>query len=471
MIEQTASGDFLGINGEHAVVVRIMSASPTAKSSATRLDWKNLLCDQRWSNDSEDDGLTTADGVRTQFESDYDRIVFSQPFRRLARKTQVHPMAVNDHVHNRLTHSIEVVSVGRSFGRRITNLLKENSELPEGRQENDLVWILMASCAAHDIGNPPFGHAGEEAIRDWAASHQDIVFTDSLDENLKRDVLIFEGNAQGFRVACRNDNDLAGHLRLTYATLGAMVKYPWGSEDARATNRKKYNHFTTEKDIFEAVFKKLGLDMNGKYVRHPLSFLSEAADDICYRVLDLEDAVELNLVTSKQVRDVFSKFLNGEDKDKQQPLSKLRGSVIQKLINESWSIFKDQFENIMTGQREKALKSDLPDYIRTALESVDSIYTEVFSEQFKVVTELGAYKSLGRILKALCIATRGIEKAPDWDELAFVSKRSLDLAWGKDYVQKHWEKSYRWWLHQVLDYVAGMTDNYAMQISRGIEGT
>ena len=196
MIEQTPSNSIASTNDKPSVVVSPPTEPPAVNGGAPRLDWGKLLCDWRWPYESALAGPPEDIAGRSQFESDYDRVVFSQPFRRLARKTQVHPMALNDHVHNRLTHSIEVASVGRSFGRRIAKFLNKKGESLNTRNENDLVWILMASCAAHDIGSPPFGHAGEEAIRNWAAAHEEIVFSDQVvvDASLKQDVLLFEGN-------------------------------------------------------------------------------------------------------------------------------------------------------------------------------------------------------------------------------------------------------------------------------------
>jgi dGTPase len=382
-------------------------------------------------------------------------------------------MAVNDHVHNRLTHSIEVASVGRSFGRRLANWLDEQKLMPVGRDGNDLVWILMASCAAHDIGNPPFGHAGESAIREWAACHEEIVFPSDLEvsEAARKDVLLFEGNAQGFRLAARHDNpSLVGYLRLTYATLGSMVKYPWTSTDDRATAQEKYNCFSCEREIFHDVFEHLGLLVDGVYVRHPLSFLSEAADDICYRVLDLEDAAELRIIPEARVRQIYDHFL-GEAPSESIPLSQLRGKVVQRLIDESWRVYTGDYANIMAGTRSESLKSSFDGKLQVAHQEVSDVYNEIFADLSKVATELGAFKALGRILKALCNATSQLGRVKNPSKLRFVSKRCLDLAWPKHHVEKNAGQPYEWWLHQVLDYVSGLTDNYARQISREIEGT
>lgn len=436
------------------------------------LTWEKLLSNWRCPYPDQQPGPSSPNPFRTDFESDYDRVVYSQPFRRLARKTQVHPMAPNDHVHNRLTHSIEVASVGRSFGRRLANWLDENSLMPPERDGNDLVWILMASCAAHDIGNPPFGHAGESAIREWAASHGDVVFPGNLQvrEDARKDVLLFEGNAQGFRIAARNDNSLIGYLRLTYATLGAMVKYPWTSADERASAQKKYNCFSSEREIFHDVFEHLGLTIDGGYVRHPLSFLSEAADDICYRVLDLEDAAELRIIPEARVREIYSHFLGGPQ-SATKPLSMLRGMVVQRLIDESWNVFVNDYTSIMAGTRSSDLKSSFDGNLQNALKEVKEVYDEIFAELSKVAVELGAYKALGRILKALCNATSQLALQGDAAKLNFVSRRCLDLAWPRAHVEANVARPYEWWLHQVLDFISSLTDNFARQISREIEGT
>ena len=379
-------------------------------------------------------------------------------------------MAPNDHVHNRLTHSVEVASVGRSFARRLAHFLVGRNEISD-RAGNDMAWILMAACAVHDIGNPPFGHAGEYAIREWAQCHQEIVFPSdiAIQESTKSDLLIFEGNAQGFRVAARSDNEQNGHLRLTYATLGAMVKYPWDSCDPRAFEQQKYNCFTTERQIFGDMFETMGLVRDGACLRHPLSFLSEAADDICYRVLDLEDAAEIGVIPADRVREIYCSFLDDVD-ERKLPLAMVRGMVISRMIDESWRVFEDDYAAIMNGDREGDLKSDFNSQLQDGLAEVKSAYAEIFSEVGKVATELGAYKALGRIIKTLCLAITAL-KRNDSSRRMFVTQRAFDLAWDPDYVRRHEGESYDWWLHQVLDFVSSLTDNHARQLTREIEGT
>lgn len=330
----------------------------------------------------------------------------------------------------------------------------------------------MAACAVHDVGNPPFGHAGESAIREWSASHQEIVFPDDIEvaDAVKQDLLLFEGNAQGFRIAARVDNPLVGYLRLTYATLGAMVKYPWTSTDVRAAEQKKYNCFSCEQEIFHDLFEQMGLVVDGVYIRHPMSFLSEAADDICYRVLDLEDAAELRIIPESRVREIYARFLSDAVQETV-PLSQLRGKVVQRLIEESWRVFAADYDSIMSGSRTDDLKSGFDAELLAALDEVKHAYDEIFAAVSKVAIELGAFKALGRILKALCNATSQLARTQDPSRLTFVGWRCLDLAWPKSFVEQHAHQPYEWWLHQVLDYVSSLTDNYARQISREIEGT
>ncbi|MEM7314896.1 MAG: dGTP triphosphohydrolase, partial [Planctomycetota bacterium] len=269
-----------------------------------QIEWQRLLSSERVpigrSSSSGNDRqrpLITSQDFRSAFEADYDRVSFSTAFRRLARKTQVHPLAQNDQVHNRLTHSIEVAAVGRTLSRMLADLMRRRGEpiIDAPTTCDDLAWIMQAACLVHDIGNPPFGHAGEFAIREWVAEHADVVFpqSQSVSQGTQTDLRIFEGNAQGFRLAARTDNQ-QGYMRLTYATLGSMVKYPWVSTSPQAEEQGKFNCFSTEQSIFQGIWEQLGLIRDdGSYARHPLSFLSEAADDICYRIVDLEDAAEI----------------------------------------------------------------------------------------------------------------------------------------------------------------------------------
>jgi dGTPase len=215
-----------------------------------RLSWMRLLSQSRPKKESENEGAPTvtytSDDTRSAFERDYDRIIFSAAFRRLARKTQVHPLASNDHIHNRLTHSLEVASIGRAFARRLAKFAVRVSDLTEA-DETKLIWIIQSACLMHDLGNPPFGHAGEEVVRAWSRKHSSEMFerkrfgTEKEYEGCFADWLYFEGNAQGFRIAARSDNPEVSYLHLTHAAMGAAIKYPWTSIDTRARKKGKHN--------------------------------------------------------------------------------------------------------------------------------------------------------------------------------------------------------------------------------------
>jgi dGTPase len=440
-----------------------------------RISWQKALSDRRVPKAGDTTpSAVTQDDFRTPFEADYDRVVFSDPFRRLAKKTQVHPLAPNDHVHNRLTHSIESASLGRSFGRLVATL-------PEVRQTapglaDHIPTILQVACLIHDIGNPPFGHAGEEVIREWATHEAPRIFGETqierlrLSDQTKRDLKSFEGNAQGFRIASLANNAKYGYMRLTYASLGSMVKYPWHSLDSRAEAKGKHNYFYSEKDIFHTVWDTLGLvNTANVYVRHPLSFLVEAADDICYRILDMEDAVLMKICDEKQVRDLFYQILPEQEDSKS--LSELRGKAIRILIHEAWRVFVGDYEAIMTGSRLSSLTKDFDQRYQTWIKAVDDLYNnEIFAHRSKIAQELGAYRVLGRILNALTKATRDLCEAQDFKRIGFVQRRCVELAWGESYAVANQQQSFEWWIRQTMDYVSGLTDNYALQISAEIEG-
>ncbi|BAM02175.1 dGTP triphosphohydrolase [Phycisphaera mikurensis] len=434
------------------------------------LRWDRLLSAERIPLPGEEADAASArsgDAHRTPFEADHDRVVYAAPFRRLARKTQVHPLAPNDQVHNRLTHSIEVASVGRSLGRRLGAFLTGRGDLAR-EHADDLVWILQAACLAHDLGNPPFGHAGEYALRAFAAKHPADV--PGAGTPAAADWALFEGNAQGFRLAARADNPGAGHLRLTCSTLGAIVKYPWAVDDPRAAARGKFNAFHSEKDVFARVVDACGLALpGGRVARHPLSFLAEAADDICYRILDLEDAVEMRIVPEERVRRIFAGFTEA---DPAAPLSKLRGGVIRALERACWNAFVDGFPAVMAGEREDDLKSSLAGRLPDALAEVKALYGEIFAHRDKVAAELGAYKALGRIVTALARSVDDLTASPGrrFAETDFLTQRTLELAFGRSHVEEHPGRGAFWWSHRVMDFVSGLTDNGARDLSAAIDG-
>ncbi len=432
-----------------------------------RLDWQKLLSDQRYGQNPAP-SRAGANMPRTEFEKDCDRVIFSAPFRRLAGKTQVHPFAV-EHVHNRLTHTLEVASVGRSLAYAVGRLLADKGLMPEGRGVEDISCIVQAACLAHDLGNPPFGHAGEFAIRDWAERNSGDPLK-GVPVGILTDWLQFEGNAQSLRMVAAAEQPEQPYFHFTYASLGALIKYPWTSADPRAAQKHKHNAFSTEAPIFEDLVSVLGLRKpDGAVARHPLSFLSEAADDICYRVGDFEDAVEMGILPEATVREIFNQII-GKPSDR--PLPSLRARAIGRMVEAAAEVFVSHYDAILTGERSEDLKSSFPAELQTALTAIKRDYNSIFGHRAKVAVELGAPATLGRILDAFVPAVRALAAAGVYDpgKLGFIPCRCLALGWSEDYLRAHAAKGEAWWLSRLMDLVAGMTDTYATQVSREIAG-
>jgi len=438
--------------------------------------WKALLSPMRLGREDE---VFERDGdVRSEYDKDCDRILFSTSFRRLGRKTQVHPLADNDHVHTRLTHSLEVATVGRSLGIMAGRFLQERGDLPAGYDPFALGSIVQAACLAHDIGNPPFGHAGEYAIRSWFENEgRDLLERGGLDEAQKRDFMLFEGNAQGFRIiTALENNPRKGGLQLTYAVLGSVVKYPWGSSDPRA-KKGKFNVFAAQKESFERVFGALGLQKDGHWARHPLSYLMEAADDICYRILDLEDAVELGIVEFDEVKRLLGGLVGdedgaldmGEEYETRRRIGRYRAKAINTLINRLFGLFVDEYGIIMAG----ALHTSLYDLLKkrdpelaATLKRIESVTkNNIFTERRKVEIELGAYEIIATILKNVTEAVEDLTSSP---QPSFKTERILKLI-GKEGPAK--EDSFYEALLKATDWVSGMTDNYAHSTAAKLTGS
>ena len=263
-----------------------------------------------------------------------------------------------------------------------------------------------------------------------------------------------------------------------------MIKYPWDSQDPRVKTKAKFNIFSTEKELLEQMSRELGLTQNdGRCARHPLSFLTEAADDICYRLLDLEDAVEMNILDESRVNKLLQDFLaDGKAESKAdsmmgdspntagRPLPVLRGMTIAKLIDACMAIYIQDEKAIMAGQREEDLKSDLDAHTQDFLKQIKALYDTIFAVRSKVAAELGAYETLGRIIKTLVLSVQQLSLKKSYGETDFITQKCLELIWGQTYACQNQSQSYEWWLHQVIDYVSGLTDNYARQLSREMAG-
>lgn len=438
------------------------------------MDWHLLLSAERLgrsTNKSEELG-------RSAFHKDYDRIIFSGAFRRLGRKTQVHPVSSNDLIHTRLTHSLEVASVGRSLGMQVGEMLRD--VLPEWCSSVDLGVIVQSACLAHDIGNPPFGHSGEDAFRYWFAQASEKGWLDEMEEAQRADFLNFEGNAQGLRILTQLEyHQNEGGMRLTYATLGSYLKYPWVSRYAEASGYKKckFGCYQSELPLLEQIATKLGLPQvsNGRWQRHPLVYLLEVADDICYGLIDLEDGIEMDLLEYREVEELLLSLI-GDDvpeiyqqlnasTSRRRQLAILRGKAIEHMTNAAAEAFVAQQDALLRGE----LVGDLAEYMKGA--SKDCIVKaktiareKIFQDKQKTLHEIGAYTTLEILLNSFCGAALELYRTGN---LSFKNKRIFDLL-GHDVPTEDWTLYQS--IMRMIDFIAGMTDNYATEMAKEMTG-
>lgn len=436
------------------------------------MNWQKLLSRKRFG--SPDEGESTF--TRTAFHKDHDRVVFSSSFRRLERKTQVHPLRENDHIHSRLTHSLEVSCVGRSLGAQVGEALHD--KMPTDITPADLGAIVQAACLAHDIGNPPFGHTGEDAIRHWFRDAKNQHFLDGLGAEEIRDLQTFEGNAQGLRILTQLEyHRFQGGMRLTYATLGAFLKYPWHSGYQDPNKGEKFGVYQSEMPFLHQIAEEVGLiPLDGnRYCRHPLVYLMEAADDICYAIIDLEDGVEMNLLDYQEVEslllnligsDVPMEYFDTTDEDPaRRRLAILRGKAIEIMVNAVVHVFVENEESILAGSLAGDLISLSDAKVADCIQQAKSIARQkIFREPQKALIEIGAYATLGSLLESFLSA---VDESIGGQNISYKSQRILELI-GRHAPQAGWSK-YRAYL-RVVDYIAGMTDAYAVELAQAIRG-
>ena len=441
--------------------------------------FKKLLSNQRYYAKGDIKEDEEQKYYRSSFHKDYDRIIFSNSFRRLSKKTQVHPLSKNDHVHNRLTHSLEVASVGRSLGLRAGEFLSK--KYPEIKIDPyDVAYIIQTACLAHDIGNPPFGHAGEEVIKEWFERNKEQPFLKRLTNDELDDFINIDGNAQSFRIVSQIENNLfCGGMRLTFATLGALVKYPHASSRCRHLGKSKFNFFQSEAEFFRTLFLELGLvKTDGSYKRHPLSYLMEASDDICYGLLDLQDAIELKIITLKDTKEIFELLCSKDEVDDIyeennysdiKKVSRLVAVSIHNLALHTMEVFEDNFDDIISDDQPKDLIERFTnEEYKKAIKGAKSLASKkIFNEKRKIELELGAYNIIETLLDNLIHATYDFYKKEGEEKLPFRYKRALELM-GEDKPQK--EESLYNMYQRVVDYIVGMTDNHAKYVANQLNG-
>ncbi|KGO83778.1 dGTPase [Flavobacterium cauense R2A-7] len=444
------------------------------------MQWEQLLSLRR-QGDTSKRLRKEQDDTRLGFEVDYDRIIFSSAFRSLQDKTQVIPLSKTDFVHTRLTHSLEVSVVGRSLGRLVgKQLLEKYPHLKEvhGYHMNDFGAIVAAAALAHDIGNPPFGHSGEKAIGEYFKTGNGQQFKGQLTDKEWQDLIDFEGNANGFSVVTGSRPGVEGSLRLTYATLGAFMKYPKESLPKKPTSNiadKKYGFFQQDKSFFKEVASELGLISNKSgddvgFERHPLAYLVEAADDICYTIIDFEDGINLGLIQEEFALEYLIKLVkNNIDSDKYKSLvtkedriSYLRALAIGSLINDAVKVFIDNEKLILEGKFPFALtdksefKAQMNDVIKISIKNI-------YQSKEVIEKEVVGYQVINTLLDKFSSAynNKFDGKSSNYDELI------LKLLPEKFVTEKM--SLYERLMH-ICHFVSMLTDGKALQLFKIIQG-
>ena len=422
---------------------------------------------------------------RTEFQRDYDRLIFSAPFRRLQNKTQVFPLPGSIFVHNRLTHSLEVSSVGRSLGNDVARGLMQRHPELAGSHLTEAGAIVSAACLAHDLGNPPFGHSGERAIGTffsegkgrWLKDYRDPDSGDRLTEQEWDDLTHFEGNANAFRLLTHHFiGRRKGGFVMTYTTLASIVKYPFSSD--LAGDHAKFGFFRSEIADYQRIADQLGIprreseEGSYRYARHPFVYLVEAADDICYEIMDIEDAHKLKILNTEETQGLLLGFFDDERQrhiretmlhvnDTNEQIVYLRSCVIGCLENECVKVFLEHEEEILEGTFEGTLIDHIGETPRAAYRACEKMaYAKIYRSKDVVDIELAGFQVITTLLDLMLEAVCHPKKAYSQLLINRVSQQ-YDIRAARLYDRTM----------AVLDYISGMTDVYALDLYRKINGT
>lgn len=438
------------------------------------MHWDRLICDKRFGLEDYHDAKR---GLRSDFQRDYDRLVFSSPFRRLQNKTQVFPLPGSIFVHNRLTHSMEVSCVGRSLANEISGMLRDKySGEPWCNKIDDMGDVVAAACLAHDLGNPPFGHSGEKAISTFFSEGAGSILEKELTASQWNDLIHFEGNANAFRLLTHRFNGRRpGGFAMTYSTLASIVKYPY--ESSLAADANKFGFFTSEKDDFIKVAEELGMlarpGENGevRYTRHPLVYIVEAADDICYEVMDIEDAHKLRILMTHEVIDLFLGFFDDNRRDRMlhimehvddpnEKISYLRSCVIGTLVNKCADTFVSHEDEILRGEFSGTLLDNIPALEREGYNRCSALsWDKIYKASDVVDIELAGNRIITFLMEKLIHAVRFPQLNYSRLLLSKVPQQydtSSPTLFGK--------------IQAAIDHISGMTDVYALDLYRKLNG-
>ena len=433
------------------------------------MNWKELLSNKRLGQ--EDLHYKRRDD-RTEFRRDYDRLIFSAPFRRLQNKTQVFPLPGSIFVHNRLTHSLEVASVGRSLGDDVAHrLLTIHPELDDSHV-SECGSIVSAACLAHDLGNPPFGHSGEKSIATYFSEGKGLQYKGLLAEAEWSDLTHFDGNANAFRLLTHQfKGRREGGFVMTYSTLASVVKYPFPS--TMAGKKQKFGFFQSEKSIYKKIASDLGIlqaDEN-RWCRHPLVYLVEAADDICYEIMDIEDAHKLGILSTAETKSLLISYAEEEIHahmervmsqvdDINEQIAYLRSCAIGVLERACVDIFIANEDAILSGTFEGSLIKHLPERLKEVYKECEAVsLSRIYKNKNVLDIELAGYKIISQLIGLFVEASMHPDKAYSRLLLDRVSSQ-YDVLASKPYDR----------LMAVVDFISGMTDVYALDLYRKING-
>ena len=437
------------------------------------MDWRKLISAKRLGMESyHDAGIDD----RSAFLRDYDRLIFSAPFRRLQNKTQVFPLPGSVFVHNRLTHSLEVSCVGRSLGNRVSRLLLQRRPELADSAISEIGNIVSAACLAHDLGNPPFGHSGERAISAYFTEGKGKELHELLSKEEWDDIIHFEGNANAFRLLTHQFNGRRrGGFALTYTTLASIVKYPYSSH--YAANKPKFGFFQTEEETFRTIADELGLirlSREGeplRYCRHPLVFLVEAADDICYQMMDIEDAYKLKILTREETLSLLTPFIEEHKMehltevfdmvtDHNEQIAYLRSKVIGILIDECADAFLRHEEEILGGTFTEPLIKHTSERCRQAYKHCSEVAVrKIYRSRDVLDIELAGFRIINTLIELMIDAALHPDNAYSRlliDRVSSQYDMHAPTLYGK--------------VQAVFDYLSGMTDVYALDLYRKING-
>ena len=444
--------------------------SQNKKDTLSNMDWQRLISDRRLGLEEFHDSTSQ---MRSDFQRDYDRMIFSSPFRRMQNKTQVFPLPGSVFVHNRLTHSLEVSTVGRSISKEVLSRLKINGHFKKDEKVLEHIPDIVATaCLCHDLGNPPFGHSGEKTISTWFSEGEGSFLKEELNSQQWADLTNFEGNANSFRLLTHQFvGRRKGGFAMTYSTLGTLVKYPWTS--LHSGDKGKFGFFESEEESYRKVADWLGIPeiSPGIFARHPLVYLMEAADDICYQIMDIEDAHRLGILSTEESSWFLLNFFDltkadklrrgtGYLEDPNEKISYLRSNVIGTLVENSADAFVKHIDQIMDGEKVDALVSLLPERLTQAYKSCSEMaYQRIYCAPDVVDVDLAGNRIVEYLLKVLMDAVLHPEKNYSKLLLTKMPKQydiNAESIYGK--------------IQSVLDHISGMTDVYALDLFRKLNG-